>query len=371
MSFMALIVRNLIRQRIRTTLTVVGIGLGIATVVALGSVVGGIKAATGEILQSFDADFIVAERGSADLSFSSVTEEELAELEALPGVARATGVLMHVAKVEDNPFFVTVGMRAEDLATSDLEIVEGGYFTDDGGDAVMIGTRTAAALDAAPGDAITIGTREFRVAGVYRAGAMWLDTGAIAPLPAVQEAAGKPGSVTLVYVKAEEGQDPVALAASIREEMPLLTTVADIGELSRVDQGIEIMDAVNLAISALAVGIGAIGVMNTMIMSVFERTREIGILRAVGWSNSRIVRMIVGESLVLCGIAAIVGAAAGVLASRAVLLIPAVSNLLRPVYTADIFLRGLIVALAVAVIGAAYPIIRAIRLSPMEALHHE
>ena len=131
------------------------------------------------------------------------------------------------------------------------------------------------------------------------------------------------------------------------------------------------MDALELAITALAVGIGAIGVMNTMVMSVFERTREIGILRAVGWRGSRIMRMIVGESLILCLVATVAGSALGVLASRSVLLIPAVRSVLDPQYTVDIFVRALVVAIAVALVGAAYPAMRAVRLEPMEALRHE
>jgi putative ABC transport system permease protein len=177
--------------------------------------------------------------------------------------------------------------------------------------------------------------------------------------------------VTFVYVRVEEGADPEAVATGIRDDFALLTTVANVGEYSRVDQGIEIMDALNLAVSALAVGIGAIGVMNTMVMSVYERTREIGILRAVGWRGSRILRMIIGESVLLCLIAAVVGSGLGVLASRMVLLIPAVRSLLEPTYTIDIFVRGLVVAIAVALVGAIYPAIRAVRLSPMEALRHE
>jgi putative ABC transport system permease protein len=133
----------------------------------------------------------------------------------------------------------------------------------------------------------------------------------------------------------------------------------------------EIMDAVYLAISALAVGIGAIGVMNTMVMSVFERTREIGILRAVGWADNRIIRMIVGESLLLCLIAAVIGSVLGVVAARAVELIPAVGSLLSPSYDAGVFIRGFVVAGVVALVGAIYPAVRAIRLQPMEALRHE
>ena len=111
--------------------------------------------------------------------------------------------------------------------------------------------------------------------------------------------------------------------------------------------------------------------MNTMIMSVFERTREIGILRAVGWRGSRILRMVLLESLFLCLIASVIGTLIGVLASRAVLRVPAVASFLTPAYSADVFLRALLVGVVVAVAGALYPAFRAVRLSPLEALRHE
>lgn len=368
---MGLIVRNLLRQRIRTTLTVVGIGLGIATVVALGAVVGGMKETSGQIITAYNSDFLVAEKGASDLSFSNVTEEDAAAVAAYPGVGTTIGALLHISKVSDNPYFVTVGMTAEDVAEAGIDLRQGSLFAPGATDDIIIGSRTSSKLDAAVGDRIAINDRTFNVVGVFKSTNLWQDNGAIAPLVSVQEIANKPNVVTGVYVRVEDGADPVAVADGIRADLPLLTTVANIGEMSRVDQGMEIMDALNLAISALAVGIGAIGVMNTMVMSVFERTREIGVLRAVGWSDNRVIRMIVGESLLLCAIAAGFGAALGVAASRAVLLIPTVRSLLAPQYDIDIFVRGLVVALIVALAGAAYPAIRALRLVPMEALRHE
>ena len=132
-----------------------------------------------------------------------------------------------------------------------------------------------------------------------------------------------------------------------------------------------VIDAVQLAISLLAVGIGAIGVTNTMVMSVFERTREIGILRAVGWSRRRILGTVIGESVSLCALATVFGILLGVAASRAIMLVPSISSFLSPVYAPGVFLRAVAIALLVGLAGAAYPALRAIRLTPMEALRHE
>jgi len=111
--------------------------------------------------------------------------------------------------------------------------------------------------------------------------------------------------------------------------------------------------------------------MNTMIMSVFERTRELGVLRAIGWRGSRILRLIGSEALFLCGLAAVAGTLVGIAASRAVLLVPSVSAFLEPAYPLSIFLRALLVGVAVALAGAVYPALRAVRLSPLEALRYE
>lgn len=81
--------------------------------------------------------------------------------------------------------------------------------------------------------------------------------------------------------------------------------------------------------------------------------------------------MILGESLVLCLVATLVGVALGLAATRAVVLVPSIGALLQPRYDAALFLRALGIAVVVALAGALYPALRALRLSPMEALRHE
>ena len=111
--------------------------------------------------------------------------------------------------------------------------------------------------------------------------------------------------------------------------------------------------------------------MNTMVMSVMERTREFGILRAVGWRPRRVLQMVLGESILLCLIGAVIGSILAVIFTRLILIFPVVRSFLNPEYTPEVFIRGLVVGVAVALLGALYPAIRAVRLSPIQAIRYE
>lgn len=372
MTFATLILKNLVRQRVRTALTVLGISLGITTVVALGVITNGLKATSAQIINFGGADFMVAQEGASDLTFSSVPEGDVTEVAAEPGVARTEGVLLHIIRVGSNPYFFVFGRDPAAMVENPPELISGRLISPGAANEVLLGTRAAAMLeDPAIGQAVVIDDRELTVVGIYRTDSYWEEGGAYIPLTTVQQMASKPGVVTAIFVTVAEGSDPDAVARQIEQQFTHLVTISNVSEYGKVDQGMNILDAVNLAISVLAVGIGAIGVMNTMVMSVFERTREIGILRAVGWSGRRIFRMIMTESLLLCLVAAVFGTLLALAAVQGVMQIETVKSFLQPQYSPGVFLRALIVAVGVATFGALYPAMRAVRLTPLEAIRYE
>jgi putative ABC transport system permease protein len=370
MTFAALILKNLFRQKVRTLLTVLGIAVGITTVVALGVVTEGMKQTSGELIRTGDADFMVAQDGAADFSFSTVQEEEWARIARRPDVAVAVGVLYNFAAVGSNAFFPEMGVRPDQLRGI-IGRPRAGRLLSGAPDEVVLGAGAASALRASVGSHVRLGGGKRLVVGIFRSHSTYENSGGYLPLRTVQRFAGKPGTVTAVYVKVTPGEDPERVASSIERTEPTLATIADVGEYGKVDQGMTVIDAVQLAITLLAVGLGAIGVTNTMVMSVFERTREIGILRAVGWSRRRILGSVFGESIALCAVATVLGLVLGVAASQAIMLVPSISSFLTPVYAPTVFIRAVAIALLVGLVGAAYPAIRATRLTPMEALRHE
>jgi putative ABC transport system permease protein len=370
MTFIGLIVKNLLRQRVRSVLTLTGIAIAITTVVALGAVTAGMRATADAFVQSGGADFMVAQEGAADLSFSTLPESVVDELAAVDGVADARGAFLHITTAGDNPFFFLAGVEPDSI-DSELTIVRGTSLTGESPDDLLLGQTAASDLGVDVGAAVTISERTFTLVGVYSSDVLWEDGGGFAPLPTVQEIAGRPDSVTIAYVTIDDGTDPDRVADAIKASVDGVVVITGADDYSQVDQGFVLLDGATIAISILAVLIGGIGVMNTMIMSVFERTREIGVLRAVGWSGRRVLRMVLTESLVLTVAAAIVGSLVGIGVSRLVTLVPAVGGFLEPAYAVATFVTAFVIAVLVGLVGAIYPAVRAARLTPMEALRYE
>ena len=117
-----------------------------------------------------------------------------------------------------------------------------------------------------------------------------------------------------------------------------------------------------------AVLVGGLGMMNSTLMSVFERTREIGVLRAIGWRRRRVIVMILGESVIVSFLGGVVGVGAGYGLTEAIKLSPAVSSMLSGAYTIDIFVRALGLSISLGILSGLYPAWRASKLLPAEAM---
>jgi putative ABC transport system permease protein len=192
-------------------------------------------------------------------------------------------------------------------------------------------------------------------------------------LPNLQRLMDRPGQVTGFAVSVAEPDNAALIervAKDIEAVSPGLTAmsikdhVAGISQLRAV-QGMAWLTAL------IGLIVGTIGVLNTMFMSVMERTREIGILRAIGWRRGRIVRMILSESLLVSLIGAAVGTIGAVLLTRFVSSLPVASGAIEGIIPWRVIAEGWVLALLVGFVGAAYPAYRSARLLPTSALRHD
>ncbi len=372
MPFLVLIARNVITRKVRSLLTGTAVAIGIMTVVALGVLTHSLRVTATSILRTGSADFTIAQRGVSDVLFSAMDETQVKQVQSYPEVDTAIGVLIGSFKMDTNhPFFLEIGIKPEDLQPFGVQVVAGRAHGADATDEAMLGYRAARDLGKTVGDTVTLDAVDYVVVGIFSTGQVFGDSASMLPLPKLQAEERKPGDVTLMFVKVKPGANIDALRAQIEKDSPELATVRSVSEFGRIDRNLSLISAANAAITIIALVIGAIGVMNTTMMSVFERTREFGVLRAVGWTRVRVLALVLGEAFLIALASAAVGVAMGYVSIRLIERLPEVVGFFQPDYTASVFGRALGIAVGMAVIGAIYPAVRAALLEPLEALRHE
>ncbi|MGB2952226.1 MAG: FtsX-like permease family protein [Gaiellaceae bacterium] len=362
MTWAELVWRNLLRRRVRTLLTAAGVAIGVGLIVALLSLTAGATKTADELIHVGRADFGLFQRGVSDLTLSRLSNNLAARIDREPGVARTARIYLYVTKS-----LLVFGLDRNEFAARRLVVVDGSRSS---GDEALVGDAGARRLHLRPGGLLRIGRRAFRVAGLYHTGNSFEDGGAVLPLRLVQRLAGRPGDVTTIGVQVALRARPHDVAHRIEHDFPGTLAVSEPGQAVNIDTSSRLIVSTGWILSLLALIVGGIAVTNTMAMSVFERVREIGILRAVGWRTRRVAGLIVSEALGICLAGLALGVGLGIAAAE-LFTTGGNGTLLQPDFTPGVFAWGLAFALGVAVLGAIYPAWRAARLTPIEALRRE
>ena len=372
MSFAGLILHNVLARRMRLALTALAVAIGVVTVVSLGVVTHSIEASDLALLQTGKADFTIAQEGVSDLLSSSIDAATLARVRAEPGVAGVTGVLIGTERLNKaNPLFLEIGIEPADLAAFGVTVVDGQPFAATATNQLLLGWRAAANLGLHTGDRLKLGTVTYRITGIYSTGQSLGDTGAMLPLAWFQTYQRQPSQYTLLFARITPGASVAAVQARIDRDFPQLAAIRTLQQFGRADRSLSLILAADKGATVLAIIIGAIVVMSAMTMSFIERTREFGVLSALGWTRRRVGFMIMSEALLIGLIGTAGGLALSVLAVAGVQQLPSLAGVLHPVYTADIFGRALYTAAAMVLLGGLAPAIRAAVARPIEALRHE
>ncbi|MGP8022657.1 MAG: ABC transporter permease [Methanobacterium sp.] len=381
MSFLSLMVKNPFRNRTRAALAIVGIAIGIATIVVLGMVTGGLQSATTSTLKAGAAEISVTPVGTSNFGSGGGTlNESLAnDLLNISGVANTAGVLELNANVtgtsnsSSSGFgegLLINGIDSNKLSLEGIDSINGSFYTNGSSNELILGSTAAKNFNKTVGSTVTLFGSNFTVTGIYQTGNFITDSGGFMSLNTLQNLTSNDGKVSDIAVKVADNANVTTVSQAIQNAYPnQLSTTTAADEANRINQGLGFINTASTAISLLAIVIGGIGIINVMIMSVFERTREIGVLKAVGWRSSRILTMILGESIILTLTAAVVGIVVGVIGVNVLLSVTGAG--FKPELTVGILLRAIGIAFLVGIIGGLYPAYRASRLPPTEALRYE
>jgi len=270
--------------------------------------------------------------------------------------------------VGEAPFFIIFGYHPQEAAIAHFKVVEGESIT--ANRQVMLGRAAADMLGSEIGDTVRFGESAFRVVGIYETGIGYEEMGAVSTRRDAQILAGKPNQVSLYTI---ELHDPNK-ANEVRDWLNDNVSEVDVSITSEFAESLPDMQAATAMMAGLAVLmalVGAIGMTNTILMSVMERTREIGVLRALGWRRRRVLSMILKESLLISLLGAFTGILIGFSLTKLLALIPSISNLMDASFTPTLLVQAIVIALVLGALGGIYPAWRATKLQPIEALRYE
>jgi putative ABC transport system permease protein len=364
---------NITRRRLRTSLTVCGIAVGIAAFVAL---VGFSKSFEREWLKLYESegtDLAVVQKTFLNTTVDQRVGERIRSLAA---VAEASPIVLNLMDLTPEVNALVYGLPEDSYEMAPLRVLEGRKFRGEEAE-VMLGEVLAGNLGKKAGDTLEIQGASFRVVGVFRGGSA-LETGAVMmPIGQLQNLADLHGKVTAFHVRlrpapaGRTAEEHVRQArAAIEQAMPGLKAVPA-GERAHNNQFVSFARSIAWGTSLIALLVGALGIANTMAMAVFERTKEIGILRALGWRHWRVILLIQLEAAALGMIGGVVGLAGGWGALRLLASLPMTANIAVASISPPHAVKALAIAVLIALAAGALPAWRGSRLSPVEALRHD
>lgn len=383
--------RSIFRRKLRATLTIFGITIGVLALVVMGSIAEKLSLLVDGGTEYYADKVIVSgSTGMGGFSTEPISTDLIADIEDVDGVARAAGSVMMLLETE--PSAVSMGVapniqasdfREEGFETFESEIVEGRALERDDRGVAVVGADLVSRLDAEVGGTIDVRGEEFEVIGILGKTLTAPDMAVqipladaqrllVADLPsAIAESVEPDTLITSIAVYLDEGADPDEMAEVIAHQVPDITAMGPAGFEASVKEPLKIFNQIIYAIAVVSLLVGGLSVVNTMTMSVAERTREVGVRKAIGATDGAIMRQFIAESAVMGLIGGLVGLGLGALIAAGGNQAGAASATELFLVTPRLAIGSVAFALVLGVLSGLYPAWHAARLNPVQALRYE
>jgi putative ABC transport system permease protein len=397
--------KNIKERMSRSILTLLGIAIGIMAIISLMGIGEGMNVAvSGELSSLSDTIIVNVGEGFSIFSFGQLedtgeylTERDITDLERISGVKEVNTQLTGMASLsfngDGNSVFVTVtGMDIEsmNLQYGLADLLEGNLLQVGDQSKIIIGYDVAHDYfdnDISIGSRVKINGNKFFVNGIFSqqgfGGVSSNDDLVLLTSRDFQKTTGESNiySATATVYNVNEIESVVLEIERVINENHGEDDFASATSMSSILDSIQsimgILQTVLIAIASIALVVASIGIMNTMLTSVMERTREIGIMKAIGATNKDIMSIFIIEGLLLSLVGGLSGIIIGILGSQGIAVL--LSNMgpgmggtpLEPVITYMAIVLGLSVSMIVGIFSSLYPAWKAAKMSPIEAVRYE
>lgn len=396
---------SLSSNKLRSMLTMLGIVIGVAAVIAMLSIGSGAQAAITSRIESIGTNLVFVSPGStnqggvrtAQGSAETLTTQDanaLAQLPGVVGVAPEVGGRGQVVYLGQNVNTRLIGTTPAYQTMNNLTLANGSFLTDVNETAdssvVVLGSAVAQNLfngSQAVGQRVTINGLPFEVIGVLQSkggtGFFNQDDQIFVPLSTAQlRLIGQTNYrgadvVNTINVQVDQPNDVTTVTQEITQELTArhgavdFTVTSQQDVLNTVTQTTDVLSIFLGGIAGISLLVGGIGIMNIMLTTVSERTREIGLRKAIGARQADILQQFLVESVVLSVIGGVVGVILGWLIAHLMGSVQLGGNAITPIVSLNSILLATIFSMAVGLFFGIYPANRAAKLEPVEALRTE
>jgi putative ABC transport system permease protein len=387
MWFSTFIFKNVSRRLMRSILTAVAMALGVAAVVSLVGISSEFRDSFGKMYREANFDLVVYNAGRFGGLAQAMPESLADRILKIDGVKEVVPGLTEIEYLEEGGQFPIQSYHPGAAVFDHYQLVDGRLLEPSDEHCVILGSQLARNMDVKVGDTFHALGQDWKVVGIFDTVNFIEKNAAVVPLKELQQLSllSKPDdpAVTGLFVITTEHdnrefnrrvqEDIRKLIAEVKTERDDLANLKCNLTADHVESLQEVKLAHSMAwlTSTVALIIGAVGMVNTMLMSVQERTKEIGILRAIGWRKSRVMQMIVGEAVVLSAIGAVLGTAGGVILNKVLTSLPIIRNQMQGEIEPMVLAQAALIALLIGAFAGMLPAYRAARLAPTTALRYE
>lgn len=388
MTFLKLCWRNLQRRKIRTALTVLGIAVAAMCLFSILSFDRGFRRALTEEMQRSGAHLYVSTEGcpleAASLILHGgeipkfLPEERLSQVLKIEGVHVAAGMLIFGVPNQNvgNKVDLFYGVSEDMPKLRPYWHIAGHFPTND--QEILLSAEIAKVERRQVGDKLFFEglEREFKVSGILERTGTQDDSFYFLDLKTAQTLFHKPQSLTAVAVGLRNLDEMGRVEARIKDRLPDVYVVTEKQMTSEIQKFVGGSKTLIASVSLIAVLVALMGVLNTVLMSVFEMTREFGYMRCLGATKGHVFRFVLLETLLICGAGGLLGSLLGVGLSSATdsflrALLPYAPKGALLSLEPGVFLLALLFSLVIGVLAGLYPALRAAGVSPMEAVRSE